>query len=408
MSPQSSNPFSDPPQPPPKNRQHRMPSRPADLENAVVDTVTINGRRMGRSNTAALPPSKAPQLGPRSQSTDSTPSDKQKLATPKTKKKGSQHEDAIDRLDITGFGPAMFHHDGPFDACAPSRNRHRTKAPMMAWSADPAHADQSNSDSPYPSPRKDLYPTAYYEPPKNKVDAIAEAWGIHEPEPFEEFFAGGGARGDTPASSIYNGRDSHSKRKDGREAREAREAYREYLNDQEARSRPTRRRDIPPPQPIFVADASTPSADIPPMGTSPSSPGLPKRSKSLMHRIRKMRDNPNVPVGSDYENTPSSPPAANGFERSRERPTHRANNSFLGRFGSPKPVSDNPLSEPFIFIAPSNGVVDKELPPPPTDGYSPRENGSAAYFEAGSSPGGGLGRKTSLMKKVGRVVRGRP
>lgn len=126
MSPQSSNPFSDPPQPPPKNRQHRMPSRPADLENAVVDTVTINGRRMGRSNTAAyvffcfcrnlniliypvqnsLPPSKAPQLGPRSQSTDSTPSDKQKLATPKTKKKGSQHEDAIDRLDITGFGPA--------------------------------------------------------------------------------------------------------------------------------------------------------------------------------------------------------------------------------------------------------------------------------------------------------------
>ncbi|KAJ4486048.1 Pal1 cell morphology protein-domain-containing protein [Lentinula aciculospora] len=378
-----------------------MPPRPADLENAVVDTVTINGRRMGRSNTAALPPSKVPQLGPRSQSTDSTPSDKQKLATPRAKKKDSQHADVIDRLDITGVGPAMFHHDGPFDACAPSRNRHRTKAPMMAWSAD-----QLASDGPYPSPRKDSYPTAYYEPPKKKVDAIAEAWGIHEPEPFEEFFAGGGARGDTPASSIYNGKDSHNKRKDSREAREA---YREYLNDQEARSRPTRRRDIPPPQPIFVPDASSPSAEIPPqMGASPSSPGLPKRSKSLMHRIRRMRDNPNVPVGSDYEEAPSSPPAPIGIERSRERPTHRSNNSFLGRFGSPKPTSENPLSEPFIFIAPSNGPGEKDLPPPPTDGYSPRENGPAGYFEAGSSPGGGLRRKTSLMKKVGRVVRGRP
>ncbi|KAJ3721471.1 hypothetical protein C8R42DRAFT_642020 [Lentinula raphanica] len=401
MSPQSTNPFSDPPQPPPKSRHHRMPNRPADLENAVVDTVTINGRRMGRSNTAAHPPStKVPQLGPRSQSTDSTPSDKQKLATPKAKKKGSQHADVIDRLDFT-----VFHHDGPFDACAPSRNRHRTKAPMMAWSADPSLADQIASDSPYPSPRKDSYPTAYYEPPKKKVDAIAEAWGIHEPEPFEEFFAGGGARGDTPASSIYNGKDSHSKRKEGREAREA---YREFLNDQEARSRPTRRRDIPPPQPIFVPDTNAPPADIPPMGTSPSSPGLPKRSKSLMHRIRKMRDNPNVPVGSDYEDSPSSPPATNGIERSRERPTHRTNNSFLGRFGSPKPSSENPLSEPFIFIAPSNGTNEKDLPAPPTDGYSPRENGSGGYFEAGSSPGGGLGRKTSLMKKVGRVVRGRP
>ncbi|KAJ3803319.1 Pal1 cell morphology protein-domain-containing protein [Lentinula aff. detonsa] len=407
MSPQSANPFSDPPQPPPKSRHHRMHSRPADLEKAVVDTVTINGRRMGRSNTSAPPPSRVPQLGPRSQSTDSTPSEKRRLATSKAEKNDSQHADVIDRLDITGVGLTMFHHDGPFDACAPSRNRHRTKAPMMAWSADLSHADQTASDSPYPSPRKDSYPNTYYEPPKKKVDAIAEAWGTHEPEPFEEFFAGGGTRGDTPASSIYNGKDSHAKRK---QSREAREAYREYLSEQEARSRPARRRDIPPPQPIFVPDANTvPAAtDIPPMGTSPSSPGLPKRSKSLMHRIRKMRDNPNVPVGTDYEDVPSSPPAPIGIERSRERPTHRSNNSFLGRFGSPKPTTDNPLSEPFIFIAPSNGTREKELPPPPADGYSPGDNGPGGYFEAGSPSGTGLGRKTSLMKKVGRVVRGRP
>ncbi|KAF9076213.1 Pal1 cell morphology protein-domain-containing protein [Rhodocollybia butyracea] len=359
-----------------------MPTKTGDLENAVVDTVTINGRRMGRSNTGAIPPTKAPQLGPRSQSSDSAPAER-----PKAKKKSSRHADVIDRLDFTGVGAAMFHHDGPFDACAPSRNRHRTKAPMMAWT------DQSSADNgPYPTPRTEAHSTATpYEPPKKKVDAIAEAWGIHEPEPFEEFFAGGGARGDTPASSIYNGKDSHGKRRETRD--------RGHLDDQEARSRPPRRREIPPPQPIFVPDSSSTPVDIP-VGTSPSSPGFPKRSKSLMHRIRKMRDNPNVPVGSDYEDGPSSPPTS--IERSRERPTHRSNNSFLGRFGPNK--SDAPVSEPFILIAPSN--AEKDLPSPPMDSASPRENGPAGYFE--SSPnGGGLGRKSSLMKKVGRVVRGR-
>ncbi|KAF5385438.1 hypothetical protein D9757_005340 [Collybiopsis confluens] len=404
----SSNPFSDPP---PKSRHHKMPSKTADLENAVVDTVIIQGRRMGRSHTAAITPSKAPQIGPRSQSSDSVPSDKQK-STPKAKKKSSQHADVIDRLDFTGVGAAMFHHDGPFDACAPSRNRHRNKAPMMAWSKEPGNTEQQQqqqqqqqlaSDNRYPA-HNDTYSAPYYGPQKKKVDAIAEAWGIHEPEPFEEFFAGGGARGDTPASSIYNGKDSHGKRKDNRDTREV---YREYHDDQEARSRP-RRRDIPPPQPIFVPNNSSPAVDIP-TTSFPSSPGMPKRSKSLMHRIRRMRDNPNVPVGSDYEDAPSSPPphSTGNMEQSRERPTHRSNNSFLGRFGSPKLNVESNLSEPFIFIAPSNGHVEKDLPATPGDGSSPREHGPAGYFEAGSPNSPGLGRKTSLMKKVGRVVRGR-
>jgi hypothetical protein len=401
MTTKVANPFADAPPPPPKNRHYRTSKTP-DLETAVVDTVMIHGRRMGRSNTAALPPAKPPQLGLRSQSTDSAVSERA-IKAAKAKKKGSQHADVIDRLDFTGVGAAMFHHDGPFDACAPSRNRHHTRAPMMAWSKDSANPDQSTPEGPYPSHHNNSYP--YEDKPRKKVDAIAEAWGIHEPEPFEEFFAGGGVRGDTPASSIYNGKDSHGKRttKDGRDSREV---YREYLDD---RSRPARRRDIPPPQPIFVPDATAPQPDLPVLSSSPSSPGLPKRSKSLMHRIRKMRDNPNVPVGSDFEESPSSPGyTTSPVERSRERPTHRSNNSFLGRFGTtPKSTSDSPLSEPFIFIAPSNGT-EKDLPATPGDGISPKENGPAGYFEAGTSPNsGGLGRKTSLMKKVGRVVRGR-
>lgn len=42
--------------------------------------------------------------------------------------------DTIDRLDVTGFfGPGSFHHDGPFDACTPHRNKNTRKAPVAAF-----------------------------------------------------------------------------------------------------------------------------------------------------------------------------------------------------------------------------------------------------------------------------------
>lgn len=42
--------------------------------------------------------------------------------------------DTIDKLDVTGF--VGFHHDGPFDACAPHRNVKKEKAPVMAFPID--------------------------------------------------------------------------------------------------------------------------------------------------------------------------------------------------------------------------------------------------------------------------------
>ncbi|KAJ7492682.1 Pal1 cell morphology protein-domain-containing protein [Mycena latifolia] len=304
-----------------------------------------------------------------------------------SRKKGSQHADVIDRLDYTGVGP-MFHHDGPFDACAPSRNRQKNRAPMMAWSAHPEDAPKEYNDNPYPSPHAmAAFSSTDYEPPKKKVDAIAEAWGMHEPEPYEEFFAGGGG-GNTPASSIYNGKESSRKTPDS--------------------SRPrahARRSQLPPPMPIFVPDGVT---DNPTLPDSPGSPGsFPKRNKSLMHRIRKMRDAPNVPVNDD-----ESAPEANG-----ERPTHRSQNSFLGRFGNNgranttnmSPTSET--SESYVFIEPK--TAPKDLPPTPGSApTSPAEHSANGYFDdpeatpPSGGGGGGLGRKTSLMKKVGRVVRG--
>ncbi|KAJ7103594.1 Pal1 cell morphology protein-domain-containing protein [Mycena belliarum] len=381
-----------PPLPPKKSRQPSAPrSAPArDIAEEVRDTVVVRGspNRVARSHTNALNTSAkpAPQLGPRSLSQDSVPVDKKS----KSRKKGSQHADVIDRLDYTGVGP-MFHHDGPFDACAPSRNRQKNRAPMMAWTPRPEDAPKEFvGDNPYPSPHAmAAFSTSDYEPPKKKVDAIAEAWGIHEPEPYEEFFAGGGG-GTTPASSIYNGKESSRKTPES--------------------SRPrahARRSQLPPPMPIFVPDGVT---DNPALPDSPGSPNsYPKRNKSLMHRIRKMRDAPNVPVNDD-----ETPAEANG-----DQPTHRSQNSLFGRFGNNgragtsgnanvSPSSEN--SESYVFIEPK--VASKELPStpgsaPPT---SPGEHSPNGYFDdpdaTSPSSGGGLGRKTSLMKKVGRVVRG--
>ena len=200
----------------------------------------------------------------------------------------------------------VFHHDGPFDACAPSRNRHRTKAPMYAWTSINAEDEEVaaryrdkeegvNSAAPAlsydPSYSSDVsrsppatanYSSYYSEPPKKKVDAIAEAWGIHEPEPYEEFFAGGGDH-DGP---ITNSNSMREARSNGRRARE------------DLTSHPRGSNRIPPPQPIFVGDRPDPEAHSPQL--QPISGGANiGRNKSIISRIRKMRDSPNVPVGFD-------------------------------------------------------------------------------------------------------------
>lgn len=44
--------------------------------------------------------------------------------------------DTIDKLDVTGFFGGGFHHDGPFDACTPHRNKNTKVAPVMAFPVD--------------------------------------------------------------------------------------------------------------------------------------------------------------------------------------------------------------------------------------------------------------------------------
>jgi hypothetical protein len=161
--------------------------------------------------------------------------------------------------------------------------RYRDKEGGMNSAAPPLAYDPSySSDVSRSPPATANYSSYYSEPPKKKVDVIAEAWGMHEPEPYEEFFAGGGDH-DGP---ITNGGPMREARSNGRRTRE------------DLTSRPRGSNRIPPPQPIFVPDGQRPEAHSP--QPSPSSGGANiGRNKSIMQRIRKMRDSPNVPVGFD-------------------------------------------------------------------------------------------------------------
>jgi hypothetical protein len=65
------------------------------------------------------------------------------------------HTDTIDKLDVTGFfGPGSFHHDGPFDACNPNRNKVKNKGPMSAFPVNSANNQLGGKD-----PNKDKYAT---------------------------------------------------------------------------------------------------------------------------------------------------------------------------------------------------------------------------------------------------------
>lgn len=41
--------------------------------------------------------------------------------------------DIIDRMDLSGLGASLFHHDSPYDACSPHSNRNSRRAPVNAF-----------------------------------------------------------------------------------------------------------------------------------------------------------------------------------------------------------------------------------------------------------------------------------
>jgi len=227
-----------------------------------------------------------------------------------------------------------------------------------------------------------------YEPPRKKPDAIAEAWGIHEPEPFEDFSAGGGNGNDYRHNTISRGSGETTPQSSRR-----RETPRE-----------PRRTALPPPKPIFVPEvdpdfiAPEPS---PPLGEGGA--GM-KRSRSLMQRIRRMRESPNMPVNS------GDSAVQNTYESGGSgRPTHKSQNSFAGRLVGGGFREQLPPPHEGDMYVPAEGAKDKDLPRPPK--INSVNSGEKGYFEqtdvTEQSPATGLGRKRSLMQRVGGAVKGR-
>jgi len=260
--------------------------------------------------------------------------------------------------------------DSPYGAVSPTGKKGKPTKPVREFPPDLGVY--------YPAER----PTS----PKRR-ETIADAWGKGEPEPFEEFFAGSvgtavNGTGETglasAASSIYGGKEGHG-------------------NTGKRRERPLRRptKNLPPPMPIFpppegsMEENSTP-VDVTSAG-APVSPGLggPKRSRSLMHRIKKMREQPNVPVGYEPGPNEEEPSSSSENQHGATRPSHRHQQSLLGKFGNRSPTSPTFAVE----------EDEKGLPGLPMSARSQEQDG---YFSA--PPNSGLGRKTSIMQRVRGVV----
>ncbi|TKA74815.1 hypothetical protein B0A49_02606 [Cryomyces minteri] len=106
--------FASPPKP--ENRRPRRSSESSMHEKSAADDERRRRERRHREREA--------------RHKDGRPRDSR---PPKTKKPGGL--DLIDKLDVTGiYGQGLFHHDGPFDACNPHRNRKKdSRAPMQAF-----------------------------------------------------------------------------------------------------------------------------------------------------------------------------------------------------------------------------------------------------------------------------------
>ncbi|WVF72058.1 hypothetical protein IAT40_006870 [Kwoniella sp. CBS 6097] len=266
-------------------------------------------------------------------------------------KKGSRHADVIDTWDPTGLGTAMWHHSGPYDAAAPSRNTNlpTSKAPMQAFHPPPVQSPPrtgpttiSLSSPPVP-PAKDIPLDAGDRPPHRRApsgnrhgipansrrvsgggltgqystsmpasggyfpamsdeptdeaelmrrerqrereakrQALKAAWGIDTPEPFEDF-------GGSPHDGMVdiNENDIYSP-----------ESISAPLPGKPARS-PGLRFGMGATSPPIREDATSPTHENPPHARSGQlGPGGVKRTKSLMQKIKTMRESPNLAVRS--------------------------------------------------------------------------------------------------------------
>lgn len=146
--------YREPPAPPTTKNNTRMalPSRPPKVnlppptyeEAAGTDASRREYPREKSHSSSSQRPHRShsdgskPHRSHRSRS-DRERGDKDRRRSSKSKKSESikaKNLDTIDKLDVTAFFGGGFHHDGPFDACTPHRNKDAKAAPVMAFPVD--------------------------------------------------------------------------------------------------------------------------------------------------------------------------------------------------------------------------------------------------------------------------------
>lgn len=110
-----------------RDREHRRPRR--NSESSIADKGTLDPREERRRRERRREREERSKDGK-----DSKDSKGKRVRRP-------QGLDLIDKLDVTGiYGPSMIHHDGPYDAVQPHRNRKKDqRAPMEAFPAGSAN-----------------------------------------------------------------------------------------------------------------------------------------------------------------------------------------------------------------------------------------------------------------------------
>ncbi|KAI7106406.1 hypothetical protein KC339_g3100 [Hortaea werneckii] len=122
----------------PPKREHRP--RPRGMSESSVMDEKERLHRRDRERSERPPRTESEERRRRERRRERE--DRHRREAEKTRKvRKAQGLDIIDKLDVTGiYGPGLIHHDGPFDACNPHRNKtsgkSRRPAPMQAFGAD--------------------------------------------------------------------------------------------------------------------------------------------------------------------------------------------------------------------------------------------------------------------------------
>ncbi|TAQ84653.1 hypothetical protein B7494_g7032 [Chlorociboria aeruginascens] len=114
------------------------PSEELDIFADPAESSTSRARRVRRNSESSVMDRSGKPLDPEEEKKRQERRRRRRDGKDSKSRKPDRKLDVIDKLDVTSiYGTGLFHHDGPFDACNPHRNRQGSRrAPMQAFPKD--------------------------------------------------------------------------------------------------------------------------------------------------------------------------------------------------------------------------------------------------------------------------------